>query len=156
MARDYIMRLVAQIAALLGGVVAKQQAGKLAEAREELEQTCRQTIGLSLPQLKQLSPEAVAQRLNAAGALRHVRAVTLAELLLLDAELPETDGDTSQPRSGLVHAFCLLADSMSALSTEDQASYRAKLNQLADRLGELRTHPYIKERLRDDETPQAS
>ena len=26
----------------------------------------------------------------------------------------------------------------------------------ADRLGDLRTHPYLKERLRDDETPQAS
>lgn len=144
------MRLVAQIAALLAGVVAKQQAGKLAEAREELERTCRQTIGLSLPQLKQLSPEAVAQRLNSAGALRHVRAVTLAELLLLDAEFPEADGEASQPRSGLVHAFCLLADSMSALSHEDQATYRAKLNQLTARLGDLRTHPYIKERLRDE------
>ena len=156
MARDYIMRLVAQIAALLAGVVAKQQAGKLAEAREELEQTCRQTIGLSLPQLKQLSPEAVAQRLNTAGALRHVRAVTLAELLLLDAELPETDGVAGQPSSGLVHAFCLLADSLSALSTEDQAAYRAKLNRLASQLGDLRTHPYIRERLCSDGTHKAS
>jgi hypothetical protein len=41
---------------------------------------------------------------------------------------------------------------MPALNTEEQAIYRVKLNLLADRLGELRTHPYLAPRLREYET----
>jgi hypothetical protein len=48
-----------------------------------------------------------------------------------------------------VHAFCLLADAIGALTTEEQAFYRVKLDMLAERLGDLKEHPYIKERLRD-------
>lgn len=73
----------------------------------------------------------------------------LAELFLIDAELHEAD---QPPRSSLpnyVHSFCLLADAMDALTTDEQIIYRVKLDMLADRLGDLRTHPYIKERLRD-------
>jgi hypothetical protein len=149
MGRDYILRMVDQMAAMFASVIARKQAGQLAEARAELENTCIQTIGLTLTDLKRLSPEAVAQLLNNAGALRPIRAVTLAELLLVDAEWHETGQDALPPVSNFVHAFCLLADTIDALTTEDQAIYRAKLNMLADRLGDLRTHPYIKERLRD-------
>jgi hypothetical protein len=146
---DYILRMVEQIAAMLSTIAAKKQAGKLAEAGEELENTCIQTIGLTLTDLKRLSPEAVAQLLNNAGALRPVRAVMLAELLLVDAELHEADGDTRPLLSNYVHAFCLLADAIDALATDEQAIYRTKLDMLADRLGDLRTHPYITERFRD-------
>ncbi|MGD1090135.1 MAG: hypothetical protein ABR955_15630 [Verrucomicrobiota bacterium] len=149
MGRDYILRMVDQIAAMLAGVIAKKQAGQPAEARAELEKTCIQTIGLTLADLKRLSPEAVVQLLNNAGALRPIRAVTLAELLLVDAELHEADPDALPPLPNYVHAFCLLADAIDTLTTEDQAIYRTKLNMLADRLGDLRTHPYIKEKLRD-------
>src|ERR1700722_13713673 len=82
---DYVMRLIRQISAALAGIIAKQKGGNLVEAREELATTCVLTIGLSLAQIKQLSPEAVAELLKKTGASRHLRAVTLAELLLLDA-----------------------------------------------------------------------
>ena len=143
------MRLVEQIAAQLATILAKQAAGKPAEAREELERTCRQTIGLDLSKLKELSPEAVARLLESAGALRHIRAVTLAELLLLDAELSESEGDPRQPLTSQVHAVCLLADSLGALGPADQACYRVKLDRLADQLSHLRTHPYLEARLRN-------
>lgn len=149
MASDYILRIVDQMAAMLATIIAKKQAGQLAEAGAESESTCIRTIGQTLTDLKRLSPEAVAQVLNNSGALRPVRAVTLAELFLIDAELHEAD---QPPRSSLpnyVHSFCLLADAMDALTTEEQIIYRVKLDMLADRLGDLRTHPYIKERLRD-------
>jgi hypothetical protein len=146
---DYIMRLIRQISAALAGIIAKQKGGNLVEAREELATTCVLTIGVTLAQIKQLSPEAVAELLNKTGASRHLRAVTLAELLLLDAEVNPTAGEPSPPSANQVHAFCLLADSMSALNREEQATYRPKLDRLADQLGELRTHPYIKERIRD-------
>ena|ERR1700733_3477506 len=155
MARDYILRIADQIAAMLATILAKKQAGQIAEAGTELENTCLQTIGLTLTDLKRLSPEAVAQLLNNVGALRPVRAVMLAELLLVDAELIEADPNPRPSLPNHVHAFCLLADAIGTLTTEEQAGYRIKLNVLADRLGDLRTHPYIQERLRNYERPHS-
>jgi hypothetical protein len=149
MPEDYIMRLLRQIASVLSGVIAKQQAGRFAEAGQEVESLCGQTIGMSLTRLKQLSPEAVAQLLAATGAARHLKAVTLAELLLLDAELSQSTNPSASPTASHVHAFCLLADSIDALGAEEQAVYRPKLKLLADGLGELRNHPYLKDRMRD-------
>lgn len=157
MARDYILRMVEQIAALLATILAKKQAGKVAEAETEVENVCLQTIGLKLADLKRLSPEAVEDLLKSAGALRPVRAITLAELLLVDAEMHEASPNTMPPVvSNYVHAFCLFADAMDTLTTEEQTFYRAKLDMVADRLGALREHPYIKERLRDYGTAKSA
>jgi len=147
MARDYIMRMVEQIAAMLSTLLAKREAGCNIEVEKELDGHCLRTIGLSLERLKKLSPEAVAQLLNEAGALRPVRAITLAELLLVDAELADEKQDESGAAASRVHAFCLLADSLPILNSEDQTVYREKLKALTDKLGDLKTHPYIAERL---------
>ena len=144
-----MLRMVDQIAAMLATIIAKKQAGQFAEAGAELENTCIRTIGHTVTDLKRLSPESVAQVLNNSGALRPVRAVMLAELLLMDAEVHEADQPPRSSMPNYVHSFCLLADAMDALTTEEQTLYRAKVDMLADRLGDLRAHPCIKERLRD-------
>jgi len=149
MAGDFTLRMIEQIAAMLATIVARKKAGQFTEARRELENACLDTVGLPLERIKGLSPEAVAKLMADAGALRHTRAVKLAELLLLDAELLEAQGSPAQPLASHVHAFCLLADAMPALNSGEQAFYRVKLDALADRLGELRTHPYLAPRLRD-------
>lgn len=143
MQRDYIMRLVEQIAALLTSVVAKERAGKLPEAKADLEEKARQTIGMNLRDLKRLSPEAVAQLLESSGGLRYGRAVILAELLLHDAALSENSDHSSDALLSYLHAFCLLSDTMETLTEEDQAVYRPKLNKLATRLRSLPPHPYL-------------
>jgi hypothetical protein len=144
-----MLRMIEQIAAMLAAIMARKQAGQLVEARSEAQKSCLQTIGLTLDELKRLSPESVAQLLNNAGALRTMKAVTLAELLLVDAELQEANPNPNAFLSNYVHAFCLLADEVDKLSAEEQAIYRVKLDLLADRLGDLRTHPYISERFHD-------
>jgi len=146
MARDYILRMIEQIAAMLASILAKKDAGQIGEASKELDGNSLRTIGMTLENLKKLSPEAVAQLLEGSGALRPVRAITLAELLLVDADILEAKGEP--PVANLVHAFCMLADSIEALNAEDQIVYRAKLKMLAEKLGEYRTHPYIGERMR--------
>jgi hypothetical protein len=148
--------MIEQIAAMLATIIGRREAGEVAAARQELENTCLQTIGLSLESIKGLSPEAVAQLLDGTGASRHVRAVTLAELLLLDAEWREADQGGSETMPAYVHAFCLLVDALSALSPTEQTLYRAKLDKLVDRLGEIRNHPYISERLRSYEALKVS
>jgi len=149
MSRDYMLRMIGQIAAMLARLLAKKQAGQIAEARSETENLSVQNIGLTLSELKRLSPEAVAQLLDKMGGLRTIRALTLAELLLVDAEMNEADKVLNQSLSNYVHAFCLLADEVDKLSADEQIFYRAKLDLLANRLGDLRDHPYIKARLKD-------
>src|ERR1044071_3656143 len=136
MARDYIMRMVEQIAAMLSTILAKREAGCGIEVERELDGHCLRTIGLTLERLRKLSPQAVAQLLNETGALRPVRAITLAELLLVAAALAAEKQDESGAAARRVHAFCLLADSLPILNSEDQAVYRPKLKALADKLGD--------------------
>ena len=162
MQRDYIMRLIEQIAALMASIIAKERAGKYPEAKAEIDEKSRQTIGLSLEQVRKLSPEAVSQLLANSGGLRYGRAVILAELLLHDAKVSEATGQSSDALLSNLHAFCLLSDAVATLSAEDRAVYRGKLNELATRLEALPAHPYlsasaahVRPGLTNDEAPTA-
>jgi hypothetical protein len=147
MAQDYIMRLVQQIAAMLAAIIAKRRAGQIAEARQEIEATCLQTIGLPLNTVRRMPPDALAQHLLASGGNRYPRAMMLAELLIQEAEIIETQGEPQQALASYLHAFCLLFDSMEVLSTEEQAIYRPKLVMLAAKLEHLPPNPYVTEKL---------
>jgi len=117
------------------------------EAKAEIDEKSRQTIGLSLEQVRKLSPEAVSQLLANSGGLRYGRAVILAELLLHDAKVCEATGQSSDALLSNLHAFCLLSDAVATLSAEDRAVYRGKLDELATRLEALPAHPYLSARL---------
>ena len=148
MVRDYVMRLVEQVAKMLASVVAKREAGQHDEARAELNALCQQHVGLTLDFVKRTSPEGVAEALAAGGALRHARAVLLSDLLTLDAEISD---ETSHPAEGTVarlHSFCLLADSIQKLSRDEQATYRPKLDRLAESLSALSGNSYVESKLR--------
>jgi len=147
MQRDYIMRLIEEIAALVASMVAKERAGQFAEAKTDLEEKVRQTIGMNLRDFKRLSPEVVSQLLENSGGLRYGRAVIMAELLLHDAAISDATGESSDSLLGYLHAFCLLADTIDTLTEEDQAVYRPKLKELATRLQSLPRHPYLRAKL---------
>ena len=147
MVRDYVMRLVEQVAKLLVSIAAKRAAGQHDEARADLNALCQEHTGLTLDFVKSTSPEGVAEALAAAGALRHARAVLLSDLLTHDAEISD---ETSRPVEAIVarlHAFCLLADSMQMLSRAEQATYRPKLDRLAEILSALSGNPYVQSKL---------
>jgi hypothetical protein len=147
MQRDYIMRLIEQIAALVASIIAKERAGQYPEAKADADEKARQTIGLSLSDVRKLSPEAVSQLLCSSGGLRYGRAVILAELLLHDAAISEATGHSTDALLSYVHAFCLLSDTVDTLTEEDQSVYREKLDALATRLESLPSHPYLSEKL---------
>ena len=148
MVRDYIMRLVEQVAKMLASFVVKREAGQHEEARQELDAICQQHVGLTLDFVKRTSPEAVAEALAASGALRHARAVLLSELLTHDADLSSDAGRVAEASVARLHAFCLLVDSMEMLSREEQAAYRPKLDRLAESLSALSGDPYVQSKLR--------
>ena len=150
------MRLIEQIAALLASVVAKERAGQYSEAKADLEERARETIGMDLRDLRRLSPEAVSQLLESSGGLRYGRAVIVAELLLHDAAISEATDQAGDALLSYFHAFCLLADTVSTLTEEDQTMYRPKLDALVMRLRSLREHPYIEAKLTAYETRSAT
>jgi hypothetical protein len=69
MPQDYIMRLVEQIGALLAGIIAKTRAGLHTEAKAEIDEKARQTIGMDLRQIREMSPEALSQLLESGGGI---------------------------------------------------------------------------------------
>lgn len=147
MARDYILRLIEQIATLIAALMSRRKAGEIIEAREDLENHCVRAVGFTLSEIKSLAPEEVARILDKSGAMKITRALVLAELLMLDAQWHEEDRSADDRMPNYVHAFCLIADSFEMLSTDEQTIFRAKLATLAVKLGPLREHPYIAERI---------
>ena len=140
------MRLIEQAVAMLAGILAKAGIGKVQEARDDLNQMCERTTGLDLTTLKNTSPDEVTQLLAQGGALRYSRSVIVAEILLADAALQERDPAAPPPLKNLVHAFCLLSDSVDVLADDDEKIYRAKLRELAAKLEPYREYPALKER----------
>jgi hypothetical protein len=145
MGRDYFLRMVDQIAALLEEIDQRQRSGDNSGAKAELDSRCEGIVGLDVSQIQRMSPEAVADLLNTAGGLRQSRAITLAELLLKDAEMHVADG--VRVMIDRVHAFCLLADNVDQLDLDDQKTYQPKLREVANQLSDFREHPYIGEKL---------
>jgi hypothetical protein len=136
MPEDYMKRMIEQAGSVIAALIFKQRGAELAEASENIESTCLNTIGLTLEAVKRMSPEALADHLAMSGANRIPRSVLLAELLLQEAESAGTPDQRQQTLACQVHAFYLLRDSMEFLSTDEQAIYRPKLAKLASRLGE--------------------
>ena len=146
-ARDYILRMIEQLATMLAALLNRRQAGEVIQAREDLENHCIRTIGFTLSEIKGLAPEEVAKILDRSGALRVTRAMILSELLRLDAEWHQEDRTSEQLMPNYVHALCLVADSIDSLAADEQPHFRAKLAGYAEKMGELRSHPYIAERM---------
>lgn len=148
MPEDYIMRLIQQVSAMLAAIIAKRGDGKPAEARQDLDSTCLQTIGLPLATLKRYTPDDLARQLEQSGANRYARSVMLAELFVQDAELLSESGDAQGALASYLHAFCLLFDSFPLLTTDEHAIYQPKLEMLAARLEHLPPNPYVTHKLR--------
>lgn len=147
MARDYVLRLIEQVANLLASVLARRVADDAPAARQEVEDLCVQTVGLSLATVKAMTPDAVAAHLAAAGGLGPVRAVLLAELLLQDGELCDDSGNVAGGWCARLHAFCLLHDAYPVFSPEERTFYLPKLQVLAGRFAPLPPNDYTTHRV---------
>lgn len=145
MPQDYFLRLIDQISIMLAEIARLVASGDGSGARAEISERCRQTVGLDITQIQQMSPEALAQLLKTSAGLRQTRAVMLAELLLKDAEVHA--GDLGRVSLDRLHAFCLLAAVVDSLDTDDQRVYRQKLEGLRDYLSGLSDNPYVTSKL---------
>jgi hypothetical protein len=152
MPQDYFLRLIDQIAIMLAAIARQAASGDRGGARAEISEQCRQTIGLDISQIQQMSPEALGQLLESSAGLRQTRAVMIAELLLKDSEMHA--GDLGRVTLDRLHAFCLLASVVDSLDTDDQRVYQQKLGELRDFLSELSNNPYVASKLAQFAAPR--
>lgn len=137
MAKDYILRLIEQVAMMLAQIVAKRKGGDLVDVRNEIEDQALQHSGLPLSVIRNAAPEMVADLLRSGGELRFIRSILLAELLIQDAEVCEETGDKSTALVDYVHAWRLLHDSIEAFNADERKHFGAKQEQVAARLNAL-------------------
>lgn len=134
MPRDYVLRLIDQVALMLAEILAKRKKGARAEARTEIEHQALQHTGLPLSLIRGAAPAMVADLLRNGGELRFIRSVLLAELLLQDAEICEESDDPTGAIAGYVHAWCLLHDAAISFGKEEREHFGAKQRHARARL----------------------
>lgn len=103
--RDYILRLVEQLAKTLVGIVALRKARRLQEAGTALTEAAKNFVGLDVETLLALPVEQIVTLLSPGGVLDPAKAIVVAELLAEKGEL-------------------------SALEEEEAVAYRARLRAL--------------------------
>jgi hypothetical protein len=141
MPEDYLLRLARQIGQLFASLIAMRKEGRQEEAQAEIERLCLDNIGLPWKTVRQASPEVLLEHVRAAGALRHHRAVILAELLMEEAELAELEKRAQDVVRARLQAFCLLFDVLDMLSVDDLTYYQEKLEVLAKQLQPMAGNP---------------
>jgi hypothetical protein len=127
MAQDYFLRLIEQVAQMLAAIVASRKAGRKSDAVEQIAAACQNNVGIPLEIVRRSSPGTLLQLLEPGGALRHIRAVILAELLMQDSEILEDDGKSGEALIARAQAYALLSDALPHLPTKEQSIYRKKM-----------------------------
>ncbi|MEY2491704.1 MAG: hypothetical protein QOH24_655 [Verrucomicrobiota bacterium] len=130
MPQDYVLRLIEQIAQILSAIVALRKAGRNDEALEQIAAACQDKVGIPLELVRRSSPETLLQLLETGGALRHVRGVMLAELLIADAAISENAHKRDDGVIARAQAYALLSDALPYLESNEQSIYREKMESL--------------------------
>jgi len=130
MSQDYFLRLIEQIAQMLAAILALRKARRNTEAVEQIARACRDHVGIPLEIVRRSAPEILLQLLEPGGALRHIRAVMLAELLMQDSGLLEDEHKSREALIAQAQAYALLSDALAHLPPKEQSIYRKKMEAL--------------------------
>jgi len=131
--RGYLLRLIEQVPA---AILALRKTGQTSEAIEQIARACQDHVGIPLQTVRRSSPETLRQFLQPGGALRYIRAVILAELLMQDSAVQE---DHDKPRDALIaraQAYALLSDALPHLRPTEQSIYRKQMELLCSSSGD--------------------
>jgi hypothetical protein len=130
MSQDYVLRLIEQVAQILSAIIASQRAGRNDEALEQIRVACQDKVGIPLEMVGRSSPETLLHLLEAGGALRHARAVILAELLIAHATISKNAKRHGDAMIARAQAYALIADALPYLESNEQSIYREKMESL--------------------------
>lgn len=109
--RDYFLRMIEQFFEALARIITKRKNGAYDQASLDIEQVCKQFVGLKYDLIKDLTPEALIDLLKLGGELDLSKAIILAELLKEDGELCELQRHVHLAVRRYLSSLCLFIES---------------------------------------------
>jgi len=143
---DYL-EMIQRMEVLARLIRSERRAGSGKGPTDDIAQACLQETGLPFPVIQHASPEMLSGLLHE-GVNFYGRAIILAELLILESEFNEEDGDLAGTVRARLQAFCLFGELLSALPPKEQAIYRQKMDLLAVSLRGAGEDSYLTQKLR--------
>jgi hypothetical protein len=148
--RDYILRLVEQLAKTLGSVVALKKAKRYDEAERGVAEAAKNLVGLDVATLLALPVEHIVTLLSPGSSLDAGKCIVVAELLYEHGELKELQGEDGTAYDTRVRALCLLLEVSGRESLEripDSERYLRRIEALVDTLSAYPPVPAVQEKL---------
>jgi len=127
--RDYVMRMVQQLAKLLAAVLKLKSEQKYDEAVQSLEGACQDLLGLDFGALALVDSESGASLLRDVSRVR-----TFARLLEELAQLHASKGEEAKARARARHAFEMYCEALIRRGEDGEA--RAGIGRLRDQVDE--------------------
>ena len=93
--KDYLLRMIEQMARVLARIRELLAAGKTTEARAELERAAR-TAGLDIAIILSLTPDSLIPMLTVNGEIDRPKCALFAEVLYLERQRALADGDEAR------------------------------------------------------------
>ena len=148
--RDYILRLVEQLAKTLGALVVLKKAKRFDEAELTVSEAARNLVGLDVPTLHALPLDQIVTLFSPGGSLDAGKCLVVAEILEEDADVKTLKGDEAGAYRSRIRALGLLLEVSGREGLDrmpEPARYRAKIERLTRALSENAPVPAIQKRL---------
>ena len=121
--KDYLLRMIEQMARVLARVRELLVAGKTAEARAELE-TAARGAGLDIGLALSLTPDSLRPLLTTNGEIDRPKCALFAELLYLERQRALSDGDAARARRCADRAALLFALAYEGSTVDDETQQK--------------------------------
>ena len=126
--RDYILRLVEQLAKTLGAVLTLKKARRFEEAELAITEAARNLVGLDIDTLLALPTDQIVALFSTGGSLDTGKCLVVAELLYEEGEVKDLQGDERTAYQSRIRSLGLLLE----------VSGREDLSRIPDAEGYLR------------------
>jgi len=148
--RDYILRLVEQLAKTLGAVLVLKKARRFDEAELAVSEAAKNLVGLDVRTLLALPLEQIVTLFSPVGSLDAGKCLVVAEILYEDGDVKSLKGDEAAAYRSRIRALGLLLEVSGRESLEripDPDKYLRKIETLIEFLSAYAPVPEIQERL---------
>ncbi|GMR24429.1 MAG: DUF6483 family protein [Acidobacteriota bacterium] len=148
--RDYILRLVEQLAKTVGAVLTLKKANRFEEAERAIGEAAKNLVGLDIATLLALPVDQILTLFSPGGSLDAGKCIVVAELLYEHGEIKSLQGEEETAYHSRIRALSLLLEVSGRESLEripDAARYLRRIEALIEALSAYPTLPTVQKKL---------
>lgn len=148
--RDYILRLVEQLAQTVGAVLTLKKARRFEEAELAISEAARNLVGLDVKTLLALPVEQIVTLFSPSGILDAGKCIVVAEILYEHGEIKSLRGEQDLAYDARIRALSLLLEVSGRESLEripDAQRYLRQIESLTEALSDYPPVPAVQQRL---------